>query len=131
MKKSLLGIIAAGILGINCAPTIIQCPKPTLPVVEVQTNFSCPTNNIQKYKLVERFSDGQPKRTGICINGRLNGKLVNYYPSGEKAIEYNYVNGWPEGDIVVWTGGSPTTIKDTTLEDETKQLAELSKGYRY
>ena len=75
------------------------------------------------------FQDGQPH--GTCkaydrekrlilteeyVNGRVEGKRVCYYPSGEKFSEMTFVNGLAEGETTTWYENGTVASIDHMLE---------------
>ena len=50
----------------------------------------------------EYFENGKVKSIQEFVNGKLNGKLINYSEKGFKQQEFNYVNGQKNGVGTAW-----------------------------
>lgn len=101
-------------------------------------------NNVQDYK--ENYGTGETSRTFQRINGKIEGKMTDYYPSGKLKGERFFVKDLQHGKTTIYyesgalkevqyydqgkkTGGDTIYYEDGTLKFVTEYKNDIKHGY--
>lgn len=101
-------------------------------------------NNVQEIK--ENYGTGETSRIFQRINGKIEGKMTDYYPSGKLKGERFFVNDLQDGKTTIYyesgalkevqyydqgkkTGGDTIYYEDGTLKFVTEYKNDIKNGY--
>ncbi len=79
-------------------------PQTSIPILffALLWTSACETREPKTYERIERFETGQISRRSNIVEGKIEGKMTDYYNDGKLMAERYFVNGLQEGRTVIY-----------------------------